>query len=100
MLQQTSQHIASLAQSSQFHLIFSWVASSRSNIPVNLPSRITAILSLMASTSGRSDETMITAFPCLANSLIKLVYLNFGSINTASRLVQYDDLGVAAEPLG
>ena len=51
-------------------MTFSWVASSRSKMPICLPSRMTRMRSLMASTSGRSDEMRMMPRPSAARSLI------------------------------
>ncbi len=50
---------------------FSWVASARSRVPISSPSCITITRSLMPSTSGSSEEIMITAMPSLARKEIR-----------------------------
>ena len=48
----------------------SWLASSRSKIAIWRPSRMTSTRSLIASTSGRSEEIRMMPMPSAASSPI------------------------------
>ena len=80
-------------------MILTCVASARSRKPVTRPSCITMMRSLMPSTSGISDEIMITATPCPASCDDEPVDLRLGAdIDAARRLVEDEDLRIGQQP--
>ena len=80
------------AQRAASSMTFTWVASARSRKPVTRPSCMTMMRSLMPSTSGISDEIMMTATPSRGELGDQAVDLRLGAdVDAAGRLVEDQD---------
>ena len=80
--------------------IFSCVARAVSRIAETLPSRITTMRSLMPSTSGISEETMMIPYPRLGQLVHDLEDRRLGAhVDALRRLVQDDHLHVPVRSL-
>ena len=53
-------------------MIFSWVASAMSSVPLERPSHMTITRSLMPSTSSSSEEIMMIEYPLSASWFMSL----------------------------
>ncbi len=75
-------------------------ASSRSKIAICRPSRMTRTRSLIASTSGRSDEIMMMPMPSRGELADHGVHLGLGAdVDAARRLVEDEQRGLRVQPL-